>query len=173
MDVIGNELIPEKSLSGILGETYRRYRSMLDRYHCLTFSLIIQSAVEALGNPAIFQRVNGPLRHLVVDEYQDINPAQEQLIERLSSPPVELCVVGDDDQCIYQWRGSDVTAIQALKTERRKVHDEKLEANRRAGRRLFRRRTPLLGHPRPTGKGNEACAPGWFHGNRVLGGWDS
>jgi len=67
----------------------------------------------------------------VVDEYQDINPAQERLIERLSSPPVELCVVGDDDQCIYQWRGSDVTAIQALKTKRRKVHDEKLEENRR------------------------------------------
>ena len=126
VDVIGNELIPEDRLSGILGETYRKYRSMLERYHCLTFSLIIQCAVEALDDPAIFERVHGPLRYLVVDEYQDINPAQERLIERLASSPVGLCVVGDDDQCIYQWRGSDVTAIQALKDRRAKVHDEKL-----------------------------------------------
>ena len=51
------------------------------------------------------------LRHLIVDEYQDVNPAQERLIELLTGPEVELCVVGDDDQAIYQWRGSDVANI--------------------------------------------------------------
>ena len=44
-----------------------------------------------------------------MDEYQDINPAQEALIRLLAQPPVHLCVVADDDQAIYQWRGSDVS----------------------------------------------------------------
>ena len=46
-----------------------------------------------------------------VDEYQDINPAQERSIELLATPPVELCVVGNDEQSIYQWRGTDVENI--------------------------------------------------------------
>ncbi|MGH8545180.1 MAG: ATP-dependent helicase, partial [Gammaproteobacteria bacterium] len=138
VDVIGNELIPHERLSGQLGTTYRAYREMLDRYHCLTFSLIIQCAVEALEKPELYQRIHGPLRHLFVDEYQDINPAQDRLIELLARPPVELCVVGDDDQCIYQWRGSDVTAIQALKDKRPGLHDEKLEENRRSRPQIIR-----------------------------------
>jgi len=51
------------------------------------------------------------LRHLIVDECQDVNPAQERLIRRLTGPRVELCVNGDDDQAIYQWRGSDARNI--------------------------------------------------------------
>ncbi len=51
------------------------------------------------------------LRHLIVDEYQDVNPAQERLIKLLAGPEVSLCVVGDDQQAIYQWRGSDVSNI--------------------------------------------------------------
>lgn len=132
VDVIGNELIDPARLSGTLGETYQRYRAMLDRYHYLTFGLIIQCAVDALENAEIFERVHGPLRYLVVDEFQDINPAQQRLIEVLSRDPVELCVVGDDDQCIYQWRGSDVEVIRSLAKRRTGVHDEKLEENRRS-----------------------------------------
>ncbi len=49
--------------------------------------------------PAIYERVHGPLRHLVVDEYQDINPAQERLIELLAQPPVELCPPAGRNRC--------------------------------------------------------------------------
>jgi DNA helicase-2/ATP-dependent DNA helicase PcrA len=109
VDVLSNELIPSTSLEGTpLGECYRAYRQMLDRHHFLTFGLQISHAVAALEDPKIFAEAHAPLRHLIVDEYQDINPAQERLIELLARPPVELCVVGDDDQSIYQWRGSDV-----------------------------------------------------------------
>jgi len=112
VDVIGNELIDPAALAGTpVGDVYAAYRGMLDRYHFLTFSLIITCALDALKDPVTFQRVHGPLRHLVVDEYQDINPAQERLIELLATPPVALTVVGDDDQSIYQWRGSDVRNI--------------------------------------------------------------
>ncbi len=56
----------------------------------------------------MFASVHGSLRHLIVDEYQDVNPAQEKLISLLAQPPVHLCVVADDDQAI-SWRGSDVS----------------------------------------------------------------
>lgn len=81
---------------------------MLERYHFLTFAMIIAKALEALGDPKVLARVTTPLCHLIVDEYQDINPAQQRLIALLARPPVQLTVVGDDDQAIYQWRGSDV-----------------------------------------------------------------
>lgn len=132
-DVISNELIPSTALDGSeLGEVYAAYRAMLDRYHFLTFGMIIQTAVEALEQPAVFERVHSPLRHLLVDEYQDINPAQERLIELLAQPPVQLCVVGDDDQAIYQWRGSDVSNIVEFTRRRPAVVTVNLDTNRRS-----------------------------------------
>ena len=133
-DVIGNELIPIKDLEGTdIGECYAVYRDMLDRYRLLTFGMIIAKAVEALEqNPKICERVAGNLRHLIVDEYQDINPAQERLIEILAQSLAELCVVGDDDQAIYQWRGSDVGNILKFTARYEGVETIKLETNRRS-----------------------------------------
>jgi DNA helicase-2/ATP-dependent DNA helicase PcrA len=76
--------------------------------------------------------VHAKLRHLIVDEYQDINPAQEALIRLLSKSPVQLCVVGDDDQSIYQWRGSDVTNILTFGSRYKKVSPFRLLKNRRS-----------------------------------------
>jgi len=133
IDVIGNELITPEQLDGHpIGAVYRRYLEMLDRYHLLTFGLIIQKAVEALADPGIFGAVHGPLRHLIVDEYQDINPAQEALIHRLGSDAVRVCVVGDDDQSIYQWRGSDVAGIRQFTEHFGGARRVTLAANRRS-----------------------------------------
>ncbi|MCC6425619.1 MAG: ATP-dependent helicase [Phycisphaerales bacterium] len=132
VDVIGNELIQASDLTGTpLGLAYTRYLETLDRYRYLTFGLIIQKAVEALKDPAIFKKVHGPLKHLIVDEYQDINPAQEALIQRLGTAPVHICVVGDDDQSIYQWRGSQTSNILTF-VKRYGAHAVTLAANRRS-----------------------------------------
>jgi len=132
-DVIGNELIPPAALDGTpLGEVYGAYRAMLERYHLLTFGLIIARAVEALDDPAVFQKVHTPLRYLFVDEYQDVNPAQERLIDRLATHPVELCVVGDDEQAVYQWRGSDVRNILEFARRRPTAATVTLDENRRS-----------------------------------------
>ena len=133
MDVIANEFIPANALAGTpLGECYSAYRQSLTRHHFLTFSLIVASALEALEDRDIRERVRGPLRHLLVDEYQDINPSQERLIELLSAAPVQLTVVGDDDQSIYQWRGSDVRNILTFKQRRRGARSVDLDTNRRS-----------------------------------------
>ncbi len=115
LDAIENELISPEALGGtLIGEIYRRFCEMLRRYHFLTFGQMISAAVEAVERPEVFKAVHVKLRYLIVDEYQDINPAQERLIKLLSRRPVQLCVVGDDDQAIYQWRGSTVENIQTF-----------------------------------------------------------
>jgi DNA helicase-2/ATP-dependent DNA helicase PcrA len=130
-DVVENELIPVKELQGSeFGRCHEQYCAMLKRYHFLTFGQLISSAVRALSDPVIFQRVHAPLRYLVVDEYQDINPAQEQLIRLLAKPPVHLTVVGDDDQAIYQWRGSNVNNMQGF-AKRYDSESRTLSTNRR------------------------------------------
>ena len=98
----------------------------------LTYGLLISAAVKALARPAVFKRVHEPLRHLIVDEYQDINPAQEKLISLLAKPPVCLCVVADDDQAIYQWRGSDVSNMQEFTKRYKPVTSLSLSSNRRS-----------------------------------------
>lgn len=132
-DVVGNELIDPAALASTkFGESYRAYQEMLDRFHLLTFQMIISRAVRALGNPDIYERIHGPLRHLLVDEYQDVNPAQERLIGLLAAPPVELCVVADDDQAIYEWRGSDVRNILTFRQRYRHAVAVELDTNRRS-----------------------------------------
>lgn len=133
LDVMGNELIPDARLEDSpLEEPVRRYRELLQRFRLLTFAELISRAVEVLRNPSLNKQIRGPLRHLLVDEYQDINPAQEELIRLLAEPPVLLTVVGDDDQAIYQWRGADVANILTFQARRSPVESVRLLANRRS-----------------------------------------
>lgn len=132
VDVVENELIEIDGLPGPFGEVCRRYYEMLDRYHFLTYGQLIAKAVKALRDPKIHKRVHGQLRHVFVDEYQDVNPAQEELIRLLAKPPVELVVVGDDDQSIYQWRGSDVGNIITFMKRYKGAKSLPLSQNRRS-----------------------------------------
>jgi len=133
-DVVANELLdPDDLGDSEFGACYARYLDQLARHRFLTYGLLISEAVRKLENdPAVFERVHGSLRHLMVDEYQDINPAQERLIELLSGKPVELCVVGDDDQSIYQWRGADVSNMVGFTRRRRRAASVTLAENRRS-----------------------------------------
>lgn len=149
VDVVENELIDPKQLVGTpFGEVFGRFCDMLERYRYLTFGLLISTAVRALEDPLVFQSVHGPLRHLIVDEYQDINPAQERLIALLAKPPVHLCVVGDDDQSIYQWRGSDVSNILDFKT-RYKAKSLPLSVNRRCRPKIISTANRFAGSIKP------------------------
>lgn len=114
VDVVENELLTLDQLpAGPFRNTLVDYYAMLDGYQFMSFGMQIVRAVEALGDAETHARVTPGLRHLIVDEYQDVNPAQERLIELLAKPhgSADLVVVGDDDQAIYQWRGSDVNNI--------------------------------------------------------------
>lgn len=95
-----------------MGAILARIEEGLSHDQYVDFSLMIRKVVEALraGNPSMELAI-APLRHLMVDEYQDINPSQEELIRLLHDRGTSLFVVGDDDQSIYGWRGADVQNI--------------------------------------------------------------
>ncbi|MCJ7602873.1 MAG: ATP-dependent helicase [Desulfobulbaceae bacterium] len=81
-----------------------------DQY--IDFSLMIRNVVDGLrSNNPVAEAAVEQLRHLMCDEYQDVNPCQEELIRQLHQRSETLFVVGDDDQSIYAWRGADVSNI--------------------------------------------------------------
>jgi DNA helicase-2/ATP-dependent DNA helicase PcrA len=135
VDVVENELLPIDSLpEGRFRDTLVKYYAMLDRYQFMSFGTQIVRAVDSLADPAVHASVTADLRHLIVDEYQDVNPAQETLIKLLSKPAgtADLVVVGDDDQAIYQWRGSNVRNIVTFADRYPNVTQFNLLTNRRS-----------------------------------------
>lgn len=132
VDVVENELLDPVGMPDPFGAVLREYLASLERYRLLTFGQQIVRAVEELQRPEVLASVHEEIRHLIVDEYQDLNPAQERLVELLAGPQVELCVVGDDDQAIYQWRGSDVGNILGFRDRYPHVTTFSIAANRRS-----------------------------------------
>lgn len=135
IDVIENELIDVESLPASDFKTaVHSYYATLDRYQFMSFGTQIVRAVEALADPKVLAAVTAPLRHLIVDEYQDVNPAQEKLVELLAKPhgTADVVVVGDDDQAIYQWRGSSVANIVTFADRYPAVAQFELLTNRRS-----------------------------------------
>lgn len=135
VDVVENELIALDSLpDDDFKESLVAYYAVLQRYRVLTFGQQIVQAVRALENEAVHAAATRELFHLIVDEYQDINPAQERLISLLARPHgnADLVVVGDDDQAIYQWRGSDVANIVTFAERYSDVAQFRLLVNRRS-----------------------------------------
>ena len=101
-------LSEDELLGNVLYSIYNRLNQ--DQY--IDFSLMIRLVVEALrDNRDEINPVLSNIKHLFVDEYQDVNPAQEELISQIYRRIQTLFVVGDDDQAIYGWRGADVQNI--------------------------------------------------------------
>ena len=166
VQVIESELIPVSKLEEPFRGVYQRYLDILEEHRFLTYGQQIAHAIEELRKAEVFKAVHDPLRHLIVDEYQDINPAQEALIGLLATKPVHVCVVGDDDQSIYQWRGSDVSNIVSFDTRYKKVKRFNITKNRRSrptiithangfGSSIQGRLAKTMGHHRPASDAEE------------------
>jgi DNA helicase-2/ATP-dependent DNA helicase PcrA len=102
-----------------VAESFQRYMNLIEEKSYFDYTQIILTAVGYLeGDPyedddyvRVQDHVNHDIKFVVVDEYQDVNPLQERLVRGLVRFGANLCVVGDDDQTIYQWRGSQVSNI--------------------------------------------------------------
>ena len=112
LGIFGEGNVTLKKVPAEVKSAVQQYYELLEAKKYLDFTMIIAQAVaEIQNNDALRKKVSTQLKYLVVDEYQDVNPLQEMLIRQLHDLGANLCVVGDDDQTIYQWRGSDVNNI--------------------------------------------------------------
>lgn len=109
------------------------YKELLQEKRQFDYSEILDRAVEELTNNKVLRdHLAARIRHVIVDEYQDVNPIQEAIVWSLHELGAILCVVGDDDQTIYQWRGSDVQNILTFKDRYPTVDQIRLEDNFRS-----------------------------------------
>jgi DNA helicase-2/ATP-dependent DNA helicase PcrA len=91
---------------------YPAYQSLLVRNDSYDFDDLIMATITLLDQQAaVRRRYQQRWRFVSIDEYQDTNPAQDYLIRQLLGPEQHLCVVGDDYQAIYSWRGARVDHI--------------------------------------------------------------
>ena len=86
---------------------FDKYMDCLKEHHYLDFSMLIFEAIRQIKESKPVQDYIRSVKYLIVDEYQDIDDVQEILIRSFSSFGANICVVGDDDQTIYQFRGSN------------------------------------------------------------------
>lgn len=109
------------------------YCGLIEDRGYLDYSEILKAAVDAITNEAgLRKRLAERVRYVVVDEYQDVNPIQEAIVWSLHDLGAKICVVGDDDQTIYQWRGSDVQNILTFQPRYPGVTQIPLEENFRS-----------------------------------------
>lgn len=95
---------------------FEKYQSKLYEEKKFDYSLILREMIHQLEtNEKFAEIIRGKVKYLTVDEYQDTNPVQEKLIRMLKDFGANICVVGDDDQTIYQFRGSDTKNILTFK----------------------------------------------------------
>ncbi|HKL49120.1 MAG TPA: UvrD-helicase domain-containing protein, partial [Desulfuromonadales bacterium] len=112
---------------------YPRYQKALKAYNAVDFDDIIMLTVRLFNDfPDVLAKYQQRYRHLMVDEYQDTNTAQYLLLRMLAAGHGNLCVVGDDDQSIYGWRGADLENIHNFERDFPGTKIVKLEQNYRS-----------------------------------------
>lgn len=112
---------------------YKEYQKQLMENNAMDFDDLIVNAVKLFEkNPDILAKYQDRFKYIMVDEYQDTNHIQYKLIKMLSENHHNLCVVGDDDQCIYQWRGADIRNILDFEKDFPEAKVIKLEQNYRS-----------------------------------------
>ena len=128
-------------------ELYREYQKELRQNNAMDFDDLIVNGVKLFRTcPEILEHYQERFRYIMVDEYQDTNYAQFKLIELLAEKYRNLCVVGDDDQSIYKFRGADVTNILEFESAFPGARVVKLEQNYRSTGNILNAANEVIRH---------------------------
>jgi DNA helicase-2/ATP-dependent DNA helicase PcrA len=131
VDMVENEGVLPSS-SDAFSSAYRAFVEMLESHRLLTVGRSIAAAADSFRASDVRRHAHKDVRFVLVDEYQDVNPAQEGFIRALAGPEAQLCVAGDDDQSIHQWRGANVVIMQKFAARYPKVGRFGLGTNMRS-----------------------------------------
>ena len=132
-----------------VGAIYREYQHQLKKNNALAFDDLIVKTVDLFQNDSqILDYYQERFRYIMVDEYQDTNTAQFKLISLLASKYGNLCVVGDDDQSIYRFRGADIENILSFEQTFPGARVIKLEQNYRSTQNILDAANGVIRHNR-------------------------
>ena len=135
-DVLADANIFQQTVAAV----YKLYQEKLSNYGALDFGdLIMQTVFGLQNNPEILKKYQEKFQYVMVDEYQDTNHSQYILTKLLTDKYKNLCVVGDDDQSIYSWRGADINNILDFEKDYPQCTTVKLEQNYRSTPKILKR----------------------------------
>lgn len=133
LDILAGGGVDLKKVNPSVINATQKYQKLIDEKRYLDFVTIISDAVRIIKeNQEVRDKIGSEVKFLVVDEYQDVNPLEEDLIVEFEKLGANVCVVGDDDQTIYQWRGSDVSNIMTFSKRYQSVKETPLVDNFRS-----------------------------------------
>lgn len=116
-----------------IANVYELYQKKLKNNNALDFDDLIYKTVELFKkNQEVLEFYQEKFKYIMVDEYQDTNKSQYELVKLLAQKHKNICVVGDDDQCIYAWRGADIRNILDFEKDYPQAKTIKLEENYRS-----------------------------------------
>lgn len=131
----------------IISKIYYRYQTKLRKSNALDFDDIILNTVKILSeNPDVLMKYRDKFKYILVDEYQDTNNSQYLLINLLASEHRNLCVVGDDDQSIYKFRGANINNILNFKDDFPEVKRVTLDRNYRSTQNILDTANSIIEH---------------------------
>ena len=122
----------------MVADVYTRYQALLLANNALDFGDLLLCTVELFRHhPEVTRHYQDQFRYLMVDEYQDTNRVQYEILRLLAAAYRNLCVVGDDDQSIYRWRGADIRNILDFEADFPGARVLRLEQNYRSTKRIL------------------------------------
>ena len=130
-----------------IADAYLLYQKRLKANNALDFDDLIFKTVELFKkNPDVLKFYQNKFKYIMVDEYQDTNKTQYELVKMLAAAHKNIFVVGDDDQCIYQWRGADIKNILDFEKDYPQAKVVKLEENYRSKANILNAANTVIKH---------------------------
>ena len=131
----------------VIGKLYKEYQNRLKSANALDFDDLIYKTVELLESfQEELEYYQNRFRYIMVDEYQDTNHAQFRLVQLLSQKHQNLCVVGDDDQSIYRFRGATIENILNFEKQFQNAVVIRLEQNYRSTKTILKAANDVIAH---------------------------
>ena len=118
--------------ANIIYEIYKRYNQTLKENNGMDFSDILTNTYKLLENQEILEKLQEKFKYIMVDEYQDTNNIQYRIINKIAQKYRNICVVGDENQSIYGFRGADIRNILDFEKDYKDAEVIKLEENYRS-----------------------------------------